>query len=240
MRKAVRTVFLFLLGLLSAVFLGAAMALTSAVSLAATALIVPGTGTPVANLPYMENARDYYMGGTACVPASCTLTSIEYPSSFWPLPFPGWCRSGPNGCDKWNVSVAMGVEDLDTKLTAALGIQNEPIVIFGYSQGGQVVSNEMRDRLAALSPAMKQRLQIVMIGNIANPDGGLWPRLSPFSFLGQLLLDATFGPPMITDIDIPTTNIGFEYDPVVYSPKYWGNPLALLNMLAAFDNVHGQ
>jgi hypothetical protein len=240
MRKAVRTVFLFLLGLLSAVFLGVAMALTSAISLAATALIVPGTGTPIANLPYMENARDYYMGGTACAGAGCTLTSIEYPASFWPLPFPGWCRSGPDGCDKWNVSVAKGVEDLNEELDAALGIAGEDIVIFGYSQGGQVVSNEMRERLAGLSDDMKRRLQIVMIGNIANPDGGLWPRLSPFSFLGQLLLDATLGPPMITDIGIPTTNIGFEYDPVVYSPKFWGNPLALLNALAAFQNVHGQ
>ena len=79
-----------------------------------------------------------------------------------------------------------------------------------------------------------------MIGSIANPDGGLWPRLSPFSFLGQLLLDATFGPPMITDSGISTTIIGFEYDPVVYAPKFWGNPLALLNALAAFQNVHGQ
>ena len=35
------------------------------------------------------------------------------------------------------------------------------------------------------------------------------------------------------------TGIGFEYDPVMYAPLYWGNPLALLNALAAFDNVHG-
>ena len=241
MRKSAQALVLVFLSLLTSVVLGVASVFIATLALGATALIVPGTGTPNAtNVPgYMQNARDYYMGGTACAGASCTLTSIEYPASFWPLPFSGWCRSGPNGCDKWNVSVAAGVEDLGEKLDAALAIPNEQIVIFGYSQGGQVVSNEMRT-LATLSPAMKQRLQIVMIGNIANPDGGLWPRLSPFSFLGQLLLDATFGPPMITDIGIPTTNIGFEYDPVVYSPMFWGNPLALLNALAAFDNVHGQ
>lgn len=45
---------------------------------------------------------------------------------------------------------------------------------------------------------------------------------------------------MITDSGLKTTVIGFEYDPVVYSPKYWGNPLAVLNALAAFDTVHGQ
>ncbi|OBK72891.1 PE-PPE domain-containing protein [Mycobacterium sp. 1274761.0] len=250
MRNAVRSVFLLLLGLLSAVFLGAAMAFVSAVSLAATALIVPGTGTPDANIVpnYMENARDYYLQGTFCTTeGGCdtpgqNLIGINYPASFWPLPFPGWCRSGPDGCDKWNVSVAKGVAGLDYELFENIWAQNpdEDIVIFGYSQGGQVVSNEMRVLADKLTPEQKQQLQIVMIGSIANPDGGLWPRLSPLSLLGQLLLDAKFGPPMITDSGIPTTVIGFEYDPVVYSPKYWGNPLALLNMLAAFETVHGQ
>ena len=35
------------------------------------------------------------------------------------------------------------------------------------------------------------------------------------------------------------TAIGFEYDPVMYAPLYWGNPFTVLNALAAFDNVHG-
>jgi hypothetical protein len=47
------------------------------------------------------------------------------------------------------------------------------------------------------------------------------------------------GPPMITDFPAHITNIGFEYDPVVYAPLYWGNPLSLLNALAAFELVHG-
>lgn len=243
MRKAMQSVVLFLLGALGAVLLGAAMAITAAVSLAATALIVPGTGTPVADLPYMENVRDYYLGDTACQPGSCTLESIEYPASFWPMPFPGWCRSGANGCDTWNVSVEKGVEDLDMKIDTWLA-QNpdndERLVIFGYSQGGQVVSNKMRELATTLTPQQKERIEVVMIGSIANPDGGLWPRLSPFSLLTQVLLDATLGPPMITDSGLKTTVIGFEYDPVVYSPKYWGNPLAVLNALAAFDTVHGQ
>ena len=68
--------------------------------------------------------------------------------------------------------------ELDGELTPLLAA-GENVVIFGYSQGGQVVSNEMRNHLAGLSQAMKDQLEIVMIGNIANPDGGLWPRLSP-------------------------------------------------------------
>jgi hypothetical protein len=44
---------------------------------------------------------------------------------------------------------------------------------------------------------------------------------------------------MPTDFPAHITNIGFEYDPVVYAPLFWGNPLSLLNALAAFDSVHG-
>lgn len=245
MRTASRKLLLFVLGLLSAVFLGAAMAVTAAVSLAATALIVPGTGTPKADGAYIQNVQDYYLDGTACeTGASCTLKGIEYPASFWPMPFPGWCRSGPNGCDTWNVSVAEGVTGLNTDVDAWLEEHGddptEKLVIFGYSQGGQVVSDEMRVLQDKLTDEQKKRVEIVMIGSIANPDGGLWPRLSPLSLVTQLLLDATLGPPMVTDSGIKTTVIGFEYDPVVYSPKYWGNPLAVLNALVAFDTVHGQ
>src|SRR3990170_866649 len=53
MRKAVRIVFLFVVGLLSSAFLGVITAMMTAVSLAATApiaLVVPGTGTPDANI----------------------------------------------------------------------------------------------------------------------------------------------------------------------------------------------
>jgi hypothetical protein len=234
--------------LLSSIFVGVAIALTSAVSLAATALIVPGTGTPNANVVenFMENAVDRYMQGTFCgTEGGCdvigdNLIGINYPASFWPIPFPGWCRSGPGGCEKWNVSVEEGVSGLNAELIEQWTANpDENIAIFGYSQGGAVVSNEMRN-LANLSPELKEQLQIVMIGNIENPMGGLWPRLNILNILGELLLDATLGPPMITDTGIATTNIGFQYDPVAYSPKYWGNPLAVMNALAGLLNVHGR
>jgi hypothetical protein len=44
---------------------------------------------------------------------------------------------------------------------------------------------------------------------------------------------------MPTNTGIPITSIGFQYDPVMYAPKYWGNPFAMLNALAAFETVHG-
>ncbi|BBZ02756.1 hypothetical protein MCHIJ_21930 [Mycolicibacterium chitae] len=246
MRRAVRSIFVLILALVGVVAVAVAGTLTSFVAMAATALIVPGTGDPDANVipGYMQNAVNRYLTNTRCFEngaangcAGDELIGINYPASFWPMPFPGWCE--PGRCEKWNVSVAQGVSALNAEgIEQWAADSDEDLVIFGYSQGGAVVSNELRN-LAALDPEIKERLQVVMIGNIANPDGGLWQRLRPISILGELLLDATFGPPMITDSGIPITNIGFEYDPVVYAPRYWGNPLTMLNAIAAFDNVHG-
>ena len=98
MRKAGRVVVLFLLSLLSTAALGAMTALRAAVSLAATALIVPGTGTPNANgvANYLENFRNYYMQETPCTddvncpkwdplePEDGGLLGVNYPASFWP------------------------------------------------------------------------------------------------------------------------------------------------------------
>src|SRR5215211_6986768 len=108
MRKAGRVVVLFLLSLVSTAVLTAATLVLSAISLAATVLIVPGTGTPDANGigGYMTNFRNYYMQ-TPCstAPGGCPdsgLVGVNYPASFWPIPLPGWC---PNlSCDTFNVS----------------------------------------------------------------------------------------------------------------------------------------
>src|ERR1700722_3469912 len=248
MRKTARTLVLGFLALLTSAFLGVGSAFMSALALgAATALIVPGTGTPNANIvtDYLQNAADRYIApfDPSCTSTNgCNLQGINYPASFFPLViFPNWCRSGPGGCDTWNDSVGTGVANLDTALRAQLaqpcppsGCQ--PIILFGYSQGGAVVSDELRN-IGDLTPAQKSRLSVVMIGNAYNPDGGIFTRLG---FLPTIpILNVTFGPPMPTNTGVPITSIGFQYDPVMYAPKYWGNPFAMLNALAACETVHG-
>ena len=52
---------------------------------------------------------------------------------------------------------------------------NHDVAILGYSQGVAVVSGELRG-LGSLSPQQKTRLSVVLIGNIDNPDGGLFTR----------------------------------------------------------------
>ena len=122
--------------------------------------------------------------------ASC-LKGVDYPASFFPLGFfPGWCPG--YSCDTWNESVGTGVTNLNTVLKSTLDNptpgDDERIVIFGYSQGGAVVSQAMY----GIDPGDRQdRVSVVTIGNINNPLG-LWSRLS---FLPTIPgLDISFGP----------------------------------------------
>ena len=216
--------------------------MTSAITLAATALIVPGTGTHNVNtaIGYKPNARDYYMTNTPCSGTDCpdaNLIGIDYPASFWPLPFPGWCPSV--GCDKWNVSVGKGVDNLHSELLAALNDPSKPdqqIVIFGYSQGAAVVSNELRYNFDSLTPEQRARVTGVVVGNIDRPGGGFFTR---FGFLGRIpILDATLGLATPTDT-IPMYDIAMEYDGVSDFPLYPIDLLSVFNAIAGFAYIHG-
>ena len=243
MRKASRAVILAFLAFLSSVLVGVAAVMTAAITLAATtALVVPGTGTPNANIvaDYMKNAYDRYVASSnptvlpsECTASSdCTLQGVDYPASFWPLTFiPGWCVSGR--CDRWNVSVGKGVTGLQTDLAAAVP-NSDKVVLFGYSQGARVVSIEKEN---LRNYPNKDQLEIVLIGNISRPNGGLWSRLS---FLPTIpIADVSFGKPTPTDVGIKTTDISFEYDGVSDFPVYPLNLLAVANALAGFQYVHG-
>lgn len=244
MRKSARALALVFLAFVTSALLSIGSAFVAVLAFGATALIVPGTGTPNANDvdKYLAHAADRYIAPfePCSTTNDCDLQGINYPASFWPLGFiPNWCPGYQ--CDTWNESVGTGVENLDTALRAELAkpcpdTGCEPIILFGYSQGGAVVSNELRN-LGDLTPEELSRLSVVVIGNAFNPDGGIFTRLG---FLPTIpILDVTFGPPMPTDTGIPITSVGFEYDPVMYAPLYWGNGLTMLNALAAFETVHG-
>lgn len=240
MRKSAKALILAIVALIGSLGLTIAAAFSASLAFGATALIVPGTGTHnvLTNKPYRDNAADRYINpaGVPCTSTDgCDIQGVDYPATFFPLViFSGWC---PNlSCDTWNVSVNTGVENLDTALEPFKQPGNtEDVIVFGYSQGGAVVSREMYN-LANLSDEEKARISVVTIGNINNPRG-LFSRLS---FLPTIpFLDISFGPQLPTDIGIKSTNYSFEYDPVGDAPSYWGNPFAMLNAIAAFEYVHG-
>jgi hypothetical protein len=241
-RKSAKALLLVLVALIGSIVLSIAAAFSAAFAFgAAVGLIVPGTGThDIATVTgYKSNAAIRYInpaGTPVCSVDSC-LVGVDYPATFFPLViFPGWCPG--LSCDTWNKSVGTGVTNLDAAVNTALADENnDHIVIFGYSQGGAVVSQELikLNNDPTLTQADKDRITAVTIGNINNPLG-LWSRLS---FLPTSpILDISFGPQLPTT-GIKSTNYSFEYDPVGDAPQYWGNPLTMLNALAAFEYVHG-
>ncbi|MGV0789874.1 PE-PPE domain-containing protein [Mycolicibacterium sp. XJ2] len=246
MRKWVRVAILSLLGLLSTAVLGAVTALMAAVSLAATALIVPGTGTPDANVveDYMENFRDYYMQDTACRDDGCPdddLKGVDYFASFWPIPLPGWCD--PGRCEKFDDSVDDGVEGLKEALQALQNLEpayDGALVIAGYSQGARVLSiaktNIANGTWAGLIDGLES-VEFVFIGNPNRPNGGI---LSRFGILGHIpILDVTTGQPTPTDTDFPTEDWAIRWEGIADFPQYLLNPLAVVNSLLGFYYDHG-
>ncbi|TWS24037.1 PE-PPE domain-containing protein [Tsukamurella sputi] len=225
---------------LVALFGAIALTFTSAVAWAATTvLVVPGTGTkdPSKVTGYQENVVGYYVAPTgACGTTACIAKPVPYIAEFWPIPLSGW--GGLQGA-KWDDSVASGVTSLNQQYAAT--DKNDPIVIFGYSQGGTVVTAVKKQ--FAENGGVPDNVSFVLIGNASRPNGGLFTRPS---FLGHIpILDVTFGPGTPTNTGTPTrpvntTDVGFQYDGVTDFPKYPVNLLATANALAGFWYVHGK
>ena len=210
---------------------------TAAVALTTAALIVPGTAVPnpAAVSGYMENAVDYYIAPTtpSCA-IECSPVPVPYIAQFWPFPWEGW--GGLTGA-KLDVSVASGLSQLTSDLVGDYrpGVE-DPLVIFGYSQGATVASRQ-KNLLSRLSAEDQSAIDFVLIGNPNRPNGGLFERLAMFGTVP--ILDATFGLPTPTDTSMRTVDIAFQYDGVADFPLYPLNLVATLNAVAGFWYNHG-
>ena len=209
---------------------------TAAVTLTATALIVPGTGVsdPALVEGYTENAISYYVApSTNSCGGTCTPEPVTYIAQWWPFPMEGW--GGLSGA-KFNDSVASGVAHLTSLL---VGLDNpsaeNPIYIFGYSQGTKVDSVEKSD-LKQLTAAEQSHVNFTLLSNLNRPNGGLLER---FAFLGTVpIWDVTFGEPTPNNTGMTTTDISFQYDGISDFPQYPINLLAVLNAFAGAMIVH--
>ncbi|MDH6245653.1 PE-PPE domain-containing protein [Mycobacterium sp. OTB74] len=221
--------------------IGAVTAFTSTAAMAeTTALIMGGSGLgnpvvttdagltiPIPN--YMPNVEKYYIApNSSCKPESCQLVPVVTPEGLLPPII---------GNTTFDVSVAQGVSDLSTALDNQLATDPKgKVVIFGYSQSGDIVTKTLRNFAAdpASAPSPKQ-VSFVVIGNTNRPNGGI---LSRFPGLYIPILNVTFDGAAPTDTGYHTTDIAFEYDPVADFPEYPVDLLSDVNALAAIFEVH--
>lgn len=211
---------------------------------AATVLIVPPTSAPNSNIipGFNDLARSRYVEpfypafSRSCGELAENCVGINYPATFWPT-------SGGPDADTWNVSVGIGLQNLNDVLLLELATTpaDEPINLFGYSQGARVVSLSMQNLVDALPSDLRDRMSAVVAGNISRPNGGVWARLSELPTVP--VFDITFGDPTPTDVfddctdnraECRVTDISFQYDGVSDFPLYLSNVLAVANALAGF------
>jgi len=235
--RALRSVIVAAVAAVWAACAAVTASVTVAVTLTATALIVPGTTVPnPATVPgYMQNAVDYYISPTteSCA-VVCTPEPVPYIAQFWPFPWEGW--GGLTGA-KLDESVASGVAQLTSDLVGTHNPSTQnPVVVFGYSQGATVASIE-KAQLSRLPAQDQAAINFVLIGNPNRSNGGLFERLAAFGTVP--VLDATFGQPTPTNTAMSTVDIAFQYDGVADFPLYPANLLAVLNATAGFWYIHG-
>ena len=113
---------------------------------------------------------------------------------------------------------------------------NEPLVIFGYSQGA-LVANREKPRLAEQYPEGTDApdIEFVLIGDPNVPNGGLAAR---FPGLYIPIVDLTFNGPAPTDTQFHTVENISQYDGVADFPLYPINLISTANAVLGVVYVH--
>jgi hypothetical protein len=234
MRKIIRSLTVTAIAVVAAALLALGSTLTTAVSLTAgTALIMGGTGRPDPDdFPgYVPNVAQYYINpNTVCGGTACDLQAVYTPETAWPV-------YGGLSAPTWRNSILQGVGLFDAAVQEQLpGLsEDNRLVLFGYSQSGAILAYE-KAILDSLTPEQKALIEIVVIGNVSRPNGGLSSRAFPFCIP---IVEFPFGPPMPNNTGIATTDIAMQWDIIADAPLYITNPVAMLNALLGFWYVHG-
>jgi hypothetical protein len=237
MRGMCRSMAVGFLAVLGTVVLAIGAIVAPGMSVAATtALVLGGTGTPspAAEPGYMENVTRYYINRySSC---GCDPTSFTTPETAWPL-------YGGLSALTWQDSVLTGSSLLDQAIIGTYKpADGDPLVLFGYSQSGAILALQKRKILE--HPEIYGRAQnyeIVVIGNVSRPNGGLNSRLP----ITVPIVEFPYGPPMTPGPavgGVKTTDIALKWDIIADAPLYATNPLAMANALLGgpgFGIVHG-
>ena len=159
-------------------------------------------------------------------PAQPFLDQPVFPG-FSPIGLPtaeqDWPLTGPTSLP-FNLAVEQSVTDLNNAITQAPA--GDDLAVLGYSQSTVVATMEMNalDALPADQRPDPTDLHFVLLGDMNNPDGGIYERfsflnpfmnLSPIAALNQPYFVAT--PP---DTPYPTDIYTMQYDGVGDFPQY--------------------
>jgi hypothetical protein len=237
-------VWVILLGLFGAVWLGMSSTMTTVLKLAAaTALIMGGTNHPLSVPPdtqpfvngYVAGAQDNYLvpGGFCPVGGCATVVAVVTPEQFFPI----------FGSTTFDQSVAQGVSNLDRCIHGSVTcVTNQavpgtsappysgPFVVYGYSQSATIATIEKRTLAAEQNPPATSFL---LLENPNRPNGGILARAPGLTIP---ILGVTFSGPTPTDTSFPTTDVARQYDGIADAPL---NPLNLLSDLnAGFGYVY--
>ena len=211
----------------------AACALLGATALTAP---VPDSGPP-------ERAQSYPFALTATYAPTAPstvltleggLVGLQNVARFTPLQLRGDLCKAPNGCQPVDYTALPSDKNNDdgavlvTRAIDALPPE-QPVILFGHSQGGQVIYAALRqwqnDPASAPDPA---RATWVSIGNPENPYGGV---TSKFGF-------AQPNPRVPADTPYKGTEVIYQYDGWSDAPDNPFNLLAVLNAVVGSQIYH--
>jgi PE-PPE domain/PE family len=194
-------------------------------------LIMTGSGTANPPSSYITNVTSRYLTNFT------SALSIPVTTAEGLYPFTGVKDL------TLDISLARGVTALDNainlQITPGMGGPTNSVSILGYSQSSIIASLEMPKLLAegfigSTNPATNQ-VYFTLLGDPANPNGGLLARFPGLSFPS---LGVTFGTSTPSN-DFPTTIWSLEYDGFADFPRYPIDIFSDLNALAGIVFVHG-
>ncbi|OBF43665.1 hypothetical protein A5787_14415 [Mycobacterium sp. 852002-50816_SCH5313054-b] len=134
-----------------------------------------------------------------------------------------------------DISLARGVTSLNNAITGVLGPapSAKVVSVLGYSQSSIIASMEMPNLLA--QGYHSSNAFFTLLGDPANPNGGLLSRFPGLSFPS---LGVSFGTSTPSN-DFPTTIWSLEYDGFADFPRYPIDIFSDLNALAGIVFIHG-
>lgn len=229
--RVLRGVALTLVALIGTVGLVVTASMSTLVQLAATALIMGGTGMKALGDPHQWGAGTYVDQVNNTYLADRHLDEddlkwVQTPEQFWPA---------TSLTDiTFDTSVARGVLSLNN---AVLNTPGEKIVV-GYSQSANIATREKRNlaelRAQGAAVPAPDELSFVFVANPNRPNGGI---LARFEGLYIPILGVSFDG-ATPDDEYKTIDVARQYDLIADFPKYPLNLLADLNALMGYVYLH--